>query len=93
MIKIWRRVKFVFNVRKSIPFLNQFFRSKEVSKGKKWLSVGFLILYLVFPWDLIPDFLVFLGIVDDLAVFTFVLQLMVKMAPESLKEEYDLEQK
>lgn len=90
MIKLWRRVKFVFNVRKSIPFLNQFFRSKEVSKEKKWASVLLLILYLIFPWDLIPDVLVFFGIIDDLAVFTFVLQLMVKMAPESLKEQYEL---
>lgn len=91
MIKLWRRVKFVFNVRKSIPFLNQFFRSKEVSKEKKWTSVLLLILYLIFPWDIIPDVLVFFGIIDDLAVFTFVLQLMVKMAPESLKEQYELE--
>ncbi|MCA0972597.1 DUF1232 domain-containing protein [Halobacillus litoralis] len=93
MIKFWRRIKFIFNVRKSIPFLNQFFRSKEVSLDKKLLSVGFLIFYLLFPWDVIPDFLVFLGIVDDLAVFTFILQLMVKMAPESLKEQYHLEEK
>ncbi|RWZ52299.1 DUF1232 domain-containing protein [Halobacillus fulvus] len=90
MLKFWRRIKFVFNVRKSIPFLMRFFRSKEVSKEKKWLSVLFLILYLLFPWDLIPDFLIFFGIVDDLAVFTYVLQLMVKMAPDSLKKDYEL---
>ncbi|MBA2176748.1 DUF1232 domain-containing protein [Halobacillus locisalis] len=90
MIKLWKRIKFVFNVRKSIPFLNQFFRSKEVSREKKWTSVLLLVLYLIFPWDLIPDVLVFFGIIDDLAVFTFVLQLMVKMAPESLKEQYEL---
>ncbi len=91
MIKLWRRVKFVFNIRKSIPFLNQFFRSKEVTKEKKWVSVLLIVLYLIFPWDIIPDVLVFFGIIDDLAVFTFVLQLMVKMAPESLKEQYELE--
>lgn len=90
MIKLWRRIKFVFNIRKSVPFLLRFFRSKEVTKEKKWLSVLFLIGYLLFPWDVIPDFLVFFGIIDDLAVFTFILQLMVKMAPESLKEDYHL---
>lgn len=88
MIRFWRRVKFLMNVRKSGPFLVRFFKSKEVSARKKWFSVLLLIGYLLFPWDLIPDFLIFLGLVDDLAVFTYIMQWMVKMAPDSLKEEY-----
>ncbi|MGP4062698.1 YkvA family protein [Halobacillus litoralis] len=90
MLRLWRRIKFVFNIRKSVPFLVRFFQSKEVSAKKKWLSVLFLLGYLLFPWDVIPDFLVVLGLVDDLAVFTYIMQWMVKMAPDSLKEEYRL---
>ncbi len=93
MFSFWKRVKFVFNIKKSIPFLVRFFQSAEVSRSKKWLSILLMFGYLLFPWDIIPDFLVFFGIVDDLAVFTFVLQLMVKMAPESLQEEYQLKDK
>ncbi|MFQ3545123.1 DUF1232 domain-containing protein [Halobacillus rhizosphaerae] len=93
MFRFWKRVKFVFNIKKSIPFLVRFFQSKEVSRSKKWLSILLMFGYLLFPWDIIPDFLIFFGIVDDLAVFTFVLQLMVKMAPESLQEEYQLKDK
>lgn len=88
MLRLWRRIKFLFNIRKSVPFLIRFFKSREVSPGKKWLSVLLLIAYLLFPWDIIPDFLVFLGLVDDLAVFTYIMQWMVKVAPEDLKEEY-----
>ncbi|KHE72071.1 YkvA family protein [Halobacillus sp. BBL2006] len=92
MLRLWRRVKFVFNIRKSIPFMIRFFQSKEVSNQKKWMSILFLFAYILFPWDIIPDFLLFFGIVDDVAIFTYIMQLMVKMAPESLKEEYRLEE-
>lgn len=91
MIRLWRRIKFVFNVRKSIPFLFRFFQSKEVSGKKKWGSVLFLIAYILFPWDVIPDFLMFLGIVDDVAIFTYILQWMVKVSPQSLKDDIDLD--
>jgi uncharacterized membrane protein YkvA (DUF1232 family) len=92
VLRLWRRVKFVFNIRKSIPFMIRFFHSKEVSNQKKWMSILFLFAYILFPWDIIPDFLLFFGIVDDIAIFTYIMQLMVKMAPESLKDEYRLEE-
>ncbi|SIS57104.1 YkvA family protein [Salimicrobium flavidum] len=90
-MKFWRRVKFLFQFRKSIPFLVSFFRSREVKGVKKGGAVLLAFLYILFPWDLIPDFLVLFGIIDDVAVLTFILQQIVKMAPESLKEEYKLE--
>ncbi|ELK48712.1 DUF1232 domain-containing protein [Halobacillus sp. ACCC02827] len=90
MIKMLRRIKFLLHIRKSIPFLIRFFRSAEVTPWKKWLSLLFLLGYVAFPWDLIPDFLLVIGFIDDLAVLTFVLQLMVRMAPDSLKEEYEV---
>ncbi|MFC7063644.1 YkvA family protein [Halobacillus seohaensis] len=90
MLKIWRRLKFLANIKKSIPFLLKFFKSSEVSFNKKFLSVLLMIGYLLFPWDLIPDFLIFIGLVDDVAVLAFILQQIVKMAPESLKEEFQL---
>jgi uncharacterized membrane protein YkvA (DUF1232 family) len=40
---------------------------------------------------LIPDFLIGIGLVDDLAVATFILQLVVKMAPVHLKDKYDID--
>jgi uncharacterized membrane protein YkvA (DUF1232 family) len=90
MAKFLRRFKFLFNVRKSIPFLVDFFTSKNVSIVKKVLSIGIIVGYFFLPLDLIPDFLVIFGIVDDIAVFSLVLQSIVKMAPQELKDQYDI---
>ncbi|MFC0523772.1 YkvA family protein [Pontibacillus salicampi] len=91
MFKLWKRIKFVFQLQKSIPFLISFFRSKEVAGSKKGLSILFLVAYILLPTDLIPDFFGLIGFVDDLTIFTFVFQQIVKMAPDSLKEKYELE--
>lgn len=72
------------------PFLYDFFTSKEVAMQKKVLSIVFLIGYVVFPFDLIPDFLMFFGVLDDVAVALFILQRIVKMAPKHLQEKYNL---
>lgn len=72
------------------PFLYDFFTSKEVAMQKKVLSIVFLIGYVVFPFDLIPDFLMFFGVLDDVAVVLFILQRIVKMAPKHLQEKYNL---
>ncbi|MFC7322087.1 YkvA family protein [Halobacillus campisalis] len=93
MLRIWRRIKFLANIRKSIPFLLEFFRSPDVSFNKKLISVVLMGAYLIFPWDIIPDFLVLIGLVDDIAVLTFILQQIVKMAPEPIKEKYQIDEK
>ncbi|MFG6150456.1 YkvA family protein [Halobacillus sp. B23F22_1] len=91
MWRMWRRIKFLANLKKSIPFLIRFFRSEEVGIDKKVISVAMMVGYIAFPWDLIPDFFIFIGLIDDAAVLTFILQQIVKMAPSSLKEEFQLE--
>ncbi|WP_053217437.1 YkvA family protein [Virgibacillus senegalensis] len=90
MLRFVRRLKFLFNFKKSLPFLKDFFLSKEVNMATKGLSVLLIIGYIVFPFDIIPDFLMVFGVFDDVAVAGFILQRMVKMAPESLKEKHGL---
>lgn len=36
-------------------------------------AVGFAIAYLICPTDIIPDFIPFIGYIDDLAIFSLVL--------------------
>ena len=57
---------------------------------KKILSIALLIGYVMFPFDLIPDFLLFFGVLDDVAVVLFILQRIVKMAPVQLQKKYEL---
>ncbi|GLY11137.1 YkvA family protein [Bacillus badius] len=91
MRKAWKRVKFVFTFRRSVPFLKDFFLSKEVAGFSKVLSIGLIIGYLWLPFDLIPDFLAVFGLIDDIAIFALVLQQIVKMAPDSIKEKHKME--
>ncbi|SDG69677.1 YkvA family protein [Psychroflexus sediminis] len=51
----------------------------------------FTVLYIINPLDLVPDFIPFVGYLDDLTVFGFVLKLIGKDL-ESY-EEWRLEQK
>lgn len=90
MLRLWRRIRFLFQLRKSIPFLKDFFLSREVSKYKKLLSIGMVVGYTLIPFDVVPDFLIFFGLVDDLAVAAFVFQKIVKMAPESMRRKHDI---
>ncbi len=70
--------------------MKEFFQSSEVKRSKKVLGISFILAYLIFPFDLIPDYLVFFGILDDLMLATFVLERMVYLAPPSLKQKYQL---
>ena len=87
-MKFLKRIKFVFKFWKFLPFLRDYFLSREVSAGKKLFPVAAGLLYILLPLDLVPDFLSIFGFTDDIVITSFVLQQMVKMAPESLKEKY-----
>ncbi|MFD1708892.1 YkvA family protein [Siminovitchia sediminis] len=90
MFKYLKRMKFMLKFWKFLPFLIQFFTSKDVQLYKKALGVLLILAYAFFPFDMIPDYLAFLGIIDDVVIAGFVLERMIKMAPPSLKEKYNL---
>jgi uncharacterized membrane protein YkvA (DUF1232 family) len=88
MVKFWKRLRFVFHIRKFVPFLFEFFTTKRVPVKQKILSVLLIVGYALFPIDVIPDFLAFFGILDDVTILMFVLQQIVKMSPPELKEKH-----
>lgn len=90
MRKLWGRMRLIFKVRKFIPFLYDFFTSSDVELKKKGLSILFLCGYVMFPFDLIPDIFLLLGLVDDVAVILFILQRIIKMAPVHLQSKHGL---
>ncbi|MFB1080941.1 YkvA family protein [Jeotgalibacillus sp. JSM ZJ347] len=89
-MKFIKRIQFVFHFRKSLPFIKDFFTSSAVHPGKKLLTGGLIAAYAVIPADIIPDYLFLVGITDDIAFTTFMLQLAVKMAPPELREKHQL---
>ncbi|MBM7692782.1 uncharacterized membrane protein YkvA (DUF1232 family) [Peribacillus deserti] len=78
MFKILKRIKFVFKFWKFLPFLKDFFLTKEVPSSKKAFGVLLILTYAFFPFDIIPDFLSFFGIVDDVVLAGFVVDRMIK---------------
>jgi uncharacterized membrane protein YkvA (DUF1232 family) len=90
LFKYFKRIKFIIKFWKFIPFLKEFFISKEVEVHKKTIGVLLILTYAFFPFDLIPDFLSLIGVVDDIVIATFVLERMIKMAPDSLRDKYEL---
>lgn len=74
------------DVRLSIELIKQYIKGEytSLSKGNLILIiVGFL--YLVHPLDIIPDFIVGAGFLDDAAVFAYILK-MVQHEIEAFKE-------
>jgi uncharacterized membrane protein YkvA (DUF1232 family) len=88
--KFLKRIKLIFKVKKFIPFLIEFFTSRTVSVKKKVVSIGLIIGYFLLPFDLIPDFLTLIGVVDDIGILLIVFQQIIKMAPEELKSKHNL---
>jgi uncharacterized membrane protein YkvA (DUF1232 family) len=45
------------------------------------------IVYLLSPIDLIPDFIPFIGYIDDMVIVPLLLNLAIKMLPADVREE------
>ncbi|KYD28787.1 MULTISPECIES: YkvA family protein [Geobacillus] len=90
MRNVWKRLRLMVRIRRFLPFLVEFFTSREVPRRKKVFSIGLLLLYVALPFDLIPDWLAVVGWIDDFTVLLFVLQRIIAIAPASLREKYQL---
>jgi uncharacterized membrane protein YkvA (DUF1232 family) len=91
MKKFFKRIRLVFKVKRFIPFLIEFFTSGMVPVKQKIISAGLIIGYFLLPFDIIPDFLTLIGIVDDVGVLLIIFQQIIKMAPTELKEKHRLD--
>ena len=60
---------------------------RRVSTTAKMIPAA-LLLYMLSPLDLVPDFLLPFGIVDDLGAFLIGLQLFIQSAPREVLNEY-----
>lgn len=60
---------------------------KRVSNTDK-LLVGGAIAYILMPMDFIPDYIPFLGEIDDLFVLVLALQRLIANAPRSVLEDH-----
>jgi len=76
-----------------LPFRKRFvlfwrlWTDKRVPLSAKLLLPG-MALYLVIPFDLIPDFIPVLGYLDDLLVIVLGLWLFLRLAPRPVFDEH-----
>ncbi|MBD8068532.1 YkvA family protein [Bacillus sp. PS06] len=89
-MKFLKRFAFILRFWKFIPFIFAFFKSKEVKLHYKLLCVLTILTYGFFPFDLIHDYIPVAGVIDDVVITAFVLERMIKIAPQSLKDKYKL---
>src|SRR5690606_19738636 len=58
------------------PMLKDFFTGKYSMPLGRFLMFLFVLVYLIFPVDIIPDFIIGLGWLDDLLLFGYASKFM-----------------
>ena len=54
----------------------------------KLIIPGLLLGYMIFPVDLLPDFIPVLGQLDDLAILALGIKLFIELSPKDIVREY-----
>jgi uncharacterized membrane protein YkvA (DUF1232 family) len=61
---------------------------RRVSLLTKLVIPGLMLGYLIFPADLLPDFIPLLGQLDDLAILALGIKLFIEICPKDIVREY-----
>lgn len=87
---IFRGAKAIWNLRKTVPLVMHLLLDERVKKIYK-VTFGIITLgYLAFPYDFIFD-LPFWGQLDDLVIFMYMINWLIKRIPENILREYGWE--
>jgi uncharacterized membrane protein YkvA (DUF1232 family) len=70
-----------------VKLFSRLAKDSRVALGPKLLLAG-ILAYLILPTDLLPDFLVGLGQVDDLLVLFLGLKLFLRLCPKAVVQEH-----
>ncbi|MDP9040794.1 MAG: YkvA family protein [Bacteroidota bacterium] len=73
-------------LKKEILILYYAFRDQRTPAIAK-LPAIVSVIYLVSPFDLIPDFIPFFGYLDDIVVVPLLLNLAIRLLPATVREE------
>ncbi len=82
-----RVMQLVAHLPSFVKLFSRLAKDSRVALGPKLLLAG-ILAYLIFPADLLPDFLVGLGQVDDLLVLFLGLKLFLRLCPKSVVQEH-----
>ena len=83
---MWKRLAVIWAAMRGD--LSMLWRALRHPQSPAWLKLGVagLVLYLISPIDLVPDFIPFLGAVDDVLIITLGVKWLLKKLPESVRQ-------
>ncbi len=79
---LWQTIK------NDIVLLYRAFRHPDVSINIK-LAMIWIILYIIAPIDILPDWILWFWLIDDLGIIILVVKRIKKNIPQKLKDELD----
>jgi uncharacterized membrane protein YkvA (DUF1232 family) len=83
MRRLWRRL---YGFQQEVLVLYFALRDSRTPWYAKWPAF-FSLIYLVSPIDLIPDFIPFVGYLDDLVMVPLLLHISFRLLPAQVREE------
>jgi uncharacterized membrane protein YkvA (DUF1232 family) len=76
----------LLELKQSLPALYFAYKRKDVSIAAKMLLL-FIVIYMLSPIDLIPDFIPVLGYLDDVIILPVLIYFALKLIPEEIMAE------
>ena len=84
---MWKRIGLVWGlVGSDLGLLWRALRHPLAPAWLKWGTAG-VLFYLVSPIDLIPDFIPFIGVVDDIIIVPLAIRWLLNHLPQVLRDE------
>ncbi len=86
---MWKRIAVIWTlVRSDARLLWRALKHRESPSWLKWGVAG-VALYLVSPIDLIPDFIPFLGVMDDIVLIPLAISWLLKKLPPGVRADIE----
>jgi uncharacterized membrane protein YkvA (DUF1232 family) len=84
---MWKRIALIWALVRSDALL--LWRALRHPQAPGWLKLGAagVVLYLVSPIDLIPDFIPFVGVLDDVILVPLAIRFLLKHLPDFIRAD------
>ena len=84
---MWKRLSVLWTVVRGDARL--LWRALRHPRAPGWLKLGALgvVAYVIWPVDLIPDFIPILGVMDDIVIVPLAIRFLLGRLPTGLREE------
>jgi len=86
-LELQRFIQFVAHLPSFVKLFSRLVRDPRVSLSPKLILLA-VLAYVILPGDLVPDFLLGLGQVDDLLVIFLGLNLFLRLCPRAIVREH-----